>query len=554
MKRILSLALVLVLMFSLAVPAAAATTENVDITYRAIRIVLDGEEITPCDANGNGVEPFIMKATGTTYLPLRAIGQALGLNVAWDGATSTVTLTSGGAVLTGKDAPLASNETKNVEITYRDIKVVLDGVQLELVNANGEKVEPFIMNGTTYLPLRVVSEALELDVAWDAATSTVGLTQPDDTPDHAEGYWMQSKETTVRTYTDGSTDTEVSEFDYDANGYVTLESYRSGSYWYKHSYTYHSDYSTKSYSYTDSNGSESSYSYDENGNVLSYKEADGMDLNIYGTCSYDSQGRLIKQVHSDANSAEGYDYSYTSTYSYSGNTTYEVTKYADGYVSETATVASYDARGNLIRETATSADGYVICTDYTYDSQDRLISVKTSDEYSVFYQVTIGYDAYGYENYFKESYDDGSFTELKSTYDANGNVLKEIYTDSDGYSYTDTCTYNSYGDCIKHVYTDSDGYNYSDETYFDADGNYIGFRYENEIGVHQFRYTLDENGMAVSSVEDYVDERTTLTYTYDENGNMIAGKGATYVQDSSGQYNDKICDVAVSYEYEFFPF
>ena len=63
-KRILSLALTLVLMLGLCCPVSAATrTESVDITYRALKINLNGKVITPCDAAGNTVEPFIMNST-----------------------------------------------------------------------------------------------------------------------------------------------------------------------------------------------------------------------------------------------------------------------------------------------------------------------------------------------------------------------------------------------------------------------------------------------------------------------------------------------------------
>ena len=45
-KRIISIVLVIVLALSLCVPAMAAATENVAITYRAIKIVLNGKEIS----------------------------------------------------------------------------------------------------------------------------------------------------------------------------------------------------------------------------------------------------------------------------------------------------------------------------------------------------------------------------------------------------------------------------------------------------------------------------------------------------------------------------
>ena len=181
-KRIISLALVFVMAFCLCVPAAAAYTENVEINYRAIKLVLNGEAIVPCDAAGKTVEPFIMRSNGTTYLPLRAVAQALGLDVKWDGATNTVTLTSGGEVKVGAGPAGTTTGKQSVDITYRDIKVFLDGEELNLVNVNGDKVEPFILksNSSVYLPLRVVGEALGLEVGWDSKTSTVSLVGTND--------------------------------------------------------------------------------------------------------------------------------------------------------------------------------------------------------------------------------------------------------------------------------------------------------------------------------------------------------------------------------------
>lgn len=57
------------------------------LEYRDIKICVDGERITPMDAEGNYVEPFIID--GTTYLPVRAVANALGKEVSWDGNTHT---------------------------------------------------------------------------------------------------------------------------------------------------------------------------------------------------------------------------------------------------------------------------------------------------------------------------------------------------------------------------------------------------------------------------------------------------------------------------------
>ena len=95
-KRIVSLVLVVVLVFALAsTVSAVANTISAQLTYRDIKITLDGKSITPKDAAGKTVEPFIMD--GTTYLPVRAVADALGLDVSWNASTNTVGLSGGAA-------------------------------------------------------------------------------------------------------------------------------------------------------------------------------------------------------------------------------------------------------------------------------------------------------------------------------------------------------------------------------------------------------------------------------------------------------------------------
>ena len=82
--------LVMAIVMSTAAPAVASTMKAAQLYYNNIKIRLNGEELVPKDANGNVVEPFAID--GTTYLPIRAISSALGLNVTWDGNTQTVVL------------------------------------------------------------------------------------------------------------------------------------------------------------------------------------------------------------------------------------------------------------------------------------------------------------------------------------------------------------------------------------------------------------------------------------------------------------------------------
>ena len=69
----------------------------------------------------------------------------------------------------------AESMTKAINITYDNIKIVIDGKTVEPKDANGNKVEPFIVNGTTYLPVRAVGESIGKEVNWDSITKTVYL-------------------------------------------------------------------------------------------------------------------------------------------------------------------------------------------------------------------------------------------------------------------------------------------------------------------------------------------------------------------------------------------
>ena len=72
------------------VAVAKTGSEAIDAFYNNIKIYVDGIKIDPKDANGNAVEPFIYN--GTTYLPVRAVGEAINKPVHWDGATQSVYL------------------------------------------------------------------------------------------------------------------------------------------------------------------------------------------------------------------------------------------------------------------------------------------------------------------------------------------------------------------------------------------------------------------------------------------------------------------------------
>lgn len=75
------------------------------------------------------------------------------------------------AILIGGSAPTAFAKVSkmNIPVSFNNIKVVIDGKELKTDK------EPFTYEGTTYLPVRAVAEAVGKDVVWDSATQTVTL-------------------------------------------------------------------------------------------------------------------------------------------------------------------------------------------------------------------------------------------------------------------------------------------------------------------------------------------------------------------------------------------
>lgn len=89
--------LVTLLVVAMIPPALAAAGKTITV-YPGINIYIDDQKLEPKDANGKPVEVFTYN--GTTYLPVRAIAEALGKNVQWDGKTQSVYLGQHGAAST----------------------------------------------------------------------------------------------------------------------------------------------------------------------------------------------------------------------------------------------------------------------------------------------------------------------------------------------------------------------------------------------------------------------------------------------------------------------
>lgn len=113
---------------------------------------------------------------------------------------------------------LAERVSKTAELFYNGIQVIIDGKRADLRDANGNTVEPFILDGTTYLPVRAVATSLNKAVSWDGATQTVYLGKNDEIQQPSQ--WLKDKETFSGNIHLYSAD-EVEFGGYEYNNYLT---------------------------------------------------------------------------------------------------------------------------------------------------------------------------------------------------------------------------------------------------------------------------------------------------------------------------------------------
>jgi len=131
-RKIIVLWLALAMALAFALPAMAA------------QVYVNGARLNVATASVNN----------TTLVPLRAIFQALGATVNWDGGTQTVTAAKG-------------QTSVKLQIGSRTAYVNGRVVTLQVAGK--------IMQGNTMVPLRFVSEALGASVQWNGATQTITI-------------------------------------------------------------------------------------------------------------------------------------------------------------------------------------------------------------------------------------------------------------------------------------------------------------------------------------------------------------------------------------------
>lgn len=173
-----AMGMTLILAFSLMPVGAMAKFKEETARIRPdFTIVIDGTERNFKRADGSAAYALVYE--DSTYLPLRAIGEALGRNVNWNEVTKTITLEGRRAASDSSNRYIAG-KAKDVTVQVRtDFTIVIDGMTRQFRTSSGKAVYPLLYNGSTYLPLRAIGEIMDKEVTWNNSTKTVTLTSED---------------------------------------------------------------------------------------------------------------------------------------------------------------------------------------------------------------------------------------------------------------------------------------------------------------------------------------------------------------------------------------
>lgn len=133
------------------------------------------------------------------------------------------------AIILVSSVTYAATGQKSVKIFYNNIKIFIDGAQFTAKDTNGKVIEPFTMDGNTYLPVKSVANAFGKDVIWDSKKSSFYIgkkdrNQPDNYLDKIQYSYYGSGYDRNRFYKINGTITDHLKNDY-TNGIILYDEY-----------------------------------------------------------------------------------------------------------------------------------------------------------------------------------------------------------------------------------------------------------------------------------------------------------------------------------------
>ena len=156
-----------VLVVALCVTATATSKRSIQVED-GIGITLNGATFTPRNANGKEVSVFLYN--GTTYVPVRAISEAMGMDVSFNSATRTVVLTTADRTASQQGSTTASGDYISVD---RAKQIALNDAGVKESNAVFLRANLDWDDGRMQYEVEFYSGSTEYDYDIDAVTGAI---------------------------------------------------------------------------------------------------------------------------------------------------------------------------------------------------------------------------------------------------------------------------------------------------------------------------------------------------------------------------------------------
>lgn len=166
---------------------ATAEAASAAVSYYAatnIKVEVDGQKLA--------TSPSAFSENGISFVPMRAIFEALGATVSWEPSSRTI---------------IGTDYYTTVALTVGVKTATVNGKSVQLDAAPVEK------NGTTFVPVRFVAEALAAKVAWNAKTQTVEVTSEEQQWDDEYDQWLAEEKAKVQSMDKLSAEDIVERYD-----------------------------------------------------------------------------------------------------------------------------------------------------------------------------------------------------------------------------------------------------------------------------------------------------------------------------------------------------
>jgi len=136
-------------------------TQTIKATYtpavdnKTVLVLTIGTDIVSVNGKATSIDAAPEIVNSRTFVPIRFIAESFGATVEWLPETQGITITLG---------------DHTIGLQIGNATAVIDGTIVSLSAA------PYIKNGRTMVPLRVISEAFGGDVVWEPVTHTITIT------------------------------------------------------------------------------------------------------------------------------------------------------------------------------------------------------------------------------------------------------------------------------------------------------------------------------------------------------------------------------------------